>query len=402
MSNKDKEIIEPQLWQRLITSRLAVPRILLAIFLVGSLLIFWDTQPRPEIQVPDQQQGWTQNSTEVQAEPVFQEPQRTAHTHGHINGLLPIAEAEAMCVNHNMKPYPNRDKHRKVYDLFLVGTELTWAEVRLNELQNEVDYFVILESAKTFTNKTKPTHFKNNWDRFSKFKSQIIYHLLDDSMIQNYGAWDREYFSRNALINQIFPSLIGEQEPQMGDVIIVSDIDEIPRAETVAKLRNCDIPKSVGMEAKFFLYSFTLHNLNDTWIHPQATTWQGLEKTPQPERLRIDKTDYDFPNAAWHCTTCFSTVSEFVNKVRSFSHQEYNKPEYTNPEEIVRRVRNGIDLFDRKIDYEHIPQESLDVPQYLLQNPHRFAYLMDRSPENANFRDYVPEFEGEYNPGIGS
>lgn len=140
-------------------------------------------------------------------EQYFEEPKRPTHTHGHVNGLLPWDEAESLCIDHDLKPYPKREGRRKVYDLFLVGTELSWAEIRLNELASEVDYFVILESDKTFTNKSKPLYFRNNWEHFSKFSSQIIYHQLDDSLIQDYGAWDREYFSRNALISQIFPSL---------------------------------------------------------------------------------------------------------------------------------------------------------------------------------------------------
>lgn len=374
----------------------------MAALILIALLFLWKSHSPIEAQIQGAQE-WTQDPEDASVqESAFNEPKRLTHTHshtdGHINGLLPYPEADVMCAAHAMKPYPIRDRRRKVYDLFLVGTELSWAEIRLNELASEVDYFVILESDKSFTNKTKPTYFKNNWEHFSKFSSQIIYHLLDDSSILQNTTWEREHYSRDALLHQIFPSLIGEQAPNLGDVIMVSDIDEIPKPETVAKLRNCDIPQRVGMEAKFSLYSFNIHNVDEPWTHPQATTWQG-DKNILPGRLRWDPTDYNFKNAAWHCTSCFSTVDEFINKIKSFGHQEYNQPSFTDPDAIVRRVRDAADLFDRGTHYERIAPEDLDVPSYLLRNSDRFAYLLDRSPENANFRDYVPPSGGDVSQG---
>ena len=65
---------------------------------------------------------------------------------------LSLPEAEELCGAHNFTVFPATDQTRKVYDLFLLGTELDWLEIRLNELHNEVDYFVIVESTRTFTN----------------------------------------------------------------------------------------------------------------------------------------------------------------------------------------------------------------------------------------------------------
>lgn len=397
-----KETVDLPRWQRLGNAplRFVVPRVLIAMLIVSALLFFWTSHPQYRIRASSsaqtsEEQVWIDDPTEYREDVPPKGPEQPVHT----NGLLPLDEAEALCAQHKMKPYPHRDQPRKVYDLFLIGTELSWAEIRLNELASSVDYFVILEADKTFTNKTKPTFFKNNWNHFAKFGPQIIYRLLDDEAIQDYGAWDREHYQRDALVTQIFPSLLGDQAPNMGDVIIVSDVDEIPRPETIGKLRNCDIPERTGMESKFFLYSFNWHRTDSQWFHPQATYWQG-EKTILPESLRMTQTEYEFMDAAWHCTTCFSSVKELVTKVRSFSHQEWNQPEFTDPEAIVNRVRNGIDVFDRGFTYEKVPDDEIDVPTYLLQHKQKFAYLLTREPENANFRDYVPMLDEDgYNVG---
>jgi beta-1,4-mannosyl-glycoprotein beta-1,4-N-acetylglucosaminyltransferase len=77
------------------------------------------------------------------------------------------------------------------------------------------------------------------------------------------------------------------------------------------------------------------------------------------------------------------------HKMESFSHYELDRPEFKVPSEIVRRVRNGLDLFNRSAEkYEKVDPWS-DAPEYLKANPKRFDYMLDRDPANANFRDYV-------------
>lgn len=77
------------------------------------------------------------------------------------------------------------------------------------------------------------------------------------------------------------------------------------------------------------------------------------------------------------------------HKIESFSHWELDRPEFKQPSEIVRRVRNGLDLFNRSLEkYEKVDPWN-DMPEYLQRNPERFDYLLNRDPANANFRDYV-------------
>ena len=90
-------------------------------------------------------------------------------------GFMSLSEAGEYCKAHNWKAYPKRSTHGKIYDLFMINTELDWLEIRLNELKDQVDYFVILESATTFTGLPKPLHLKDNWEHFSAFHGQIIY-----------------------------------------------------------------------------------------------------------------------------------------------------------------------------------------------------------------------------------
>jgi len=309
------------------------------------------------------------------------------HDHDHRDSFLPLDQAEELCAGQNFTVFPQRDHHRKVFDLFLMGSELDWLEIRLNELHRQVDYFVIVESAHTFTDNAKPLYFKENFGRFAKFAPQIIYRVVDFAGMENGSSWDREAYQRNSLFDAVFPSLVGPQAPRLGDVILVSDLDEIPRPSTLTLLRNCDYPERVTLRSRFFYYSFQWEHSGGDWWHPQATFYQG-KGTIRPEDLRMGDSEADIFNSSWHCSSCFETVAQMANKITSFSHTEYDQPEFKDPAQIVRRVRNGLDLFDREDEKYDKVDSTVDLPMYLKANEERFSFMIDRDPLNANFKDY--------------
>ncbi|KAF9698022.1 hypothetical protein EKO04_003955, partial [Ascochyta lentis] len=158
-----------------------------------------------------------------------------------------------LCSAHKVPPYQrdtsNTSYRRKVYDLFMLKTELDWLEIRLNELASQVDYFVILEAPTTFTGLPKQLYFQDNKERFKEFRHKIIHHVLlppeknlsdgipGTGRFEHYSqAWATERYQRNAMFTQVFPFLADSAAPQKDDVIIVSDIDEIPRPATVQLL----------------------------------------------------------------------------------------------------------------------------------------------------------------------
>lgn len=65
----------------------------------------------------------------------------------------------------------------KVLDAVLMSNELELLEIRMNELDSVVDYFLIVESNATFTGLPKETYFAQNRERFSKFQHKIVYQL---------------------------------------------------------------------------------------------------------------------------------------------------------------------------------------------------------------------------------
>ena len=115
-----------------------------------------------------------------------------------------------------------------VWDCFTFFNELDILELRLAELDPVVDRFVVAEATRTFSNEPKPLHFADNRQRFSRWLPKITHVIIDDLPAEG-DAWDREAFQRNTVARGL-----GDARPD--DVIMISDVDEIPFAENVTRV----------------------------------------------------------------------------------------------------------------------------------------------------------------------
>ncbi|QIX01994.1 hypothetical protein AMS68_007511 [Peltaster fructicola] len=321
--------------------------------------------------------------------------------------LLSPQEAQAACRASNFAAYRDHKKgRRKVYDLVLMSTELDWLEIRLQTLSPYVDYFVIVEAPTTFTSQSKPLYLKENWSRFSQFHHKIIHRIVHDPIVSD-RIWDHEDWFRDSMLYEVFPGLIGTtQEAQIGDVLLVSDMDEIVRPGAMLILRYCHIPARLIMRTDMFYYSFQWRHHGPQWTHPDATLYKGVKKTLSPNALRQGLLDDGWLlfaafrrwwdratlwNAGWHCSSCFATIAEMRTKMHSFSHQSWNTAANRELSTMVDRVRHGLDLFDRDGQtYDRIDNNT-DIPTYILEEyarNRRFRYMLDRDGLDAGFEDW--------------
>ena len=252
-------------------------------------------------------------------------------------------------------------------------------------------YNIELPTATTFQRNPKPLYFEYAIPQFEEFKHKIIHRVLDETAarkIPKDDTWAYEQYSRNALFDQVLLSLTGEQAPSQGDVLIVGDIDEIPRLEILATLRNCAFPPRVTLRTQMYYYSFQWLHRGELWPHPQVTYFDS-ERTIKPQDLRLDPPDVELFMSGWHCSSCFRTMEGLKNKITSFSHKVYNHPYILNTEKLIEKIRLGQDIFERKSErYDRI-DDNCDLPMYLRNEDmrQRFSYMLNRDPHNANFQD---------------
>ena len=157
------------------------------------------------------------------------------------------------CYDMQWTPLSDSDYHPKLFDFILFSFDMDMLEVRLNELDPVVDYFIILESRKTFTFRDKPLLYdlNKNTRRFKKFKSKVIHIILDT--LEGESSWDREHFTRQELFRLGF----SHSNITDGDLYILSDVDEIPRGSLLRKLKSCKgYSTPVCLRVPFFYYSY--------------------------------------------------------------------------------------------------------------------------------------------------
>ena len=113
----------------------------------------------------------------------------------------------------------------KIYDCFTFYNEFELLELRLKALWNVVDYFVLVEADKTHTNKPKPFYFFERENDFREFFPKIRHLPVEITVpFSGVGDWSIENAQRDAII-------YGLEDAEPDDLIMLSDLDEIPTPE---------------------------------------------------------------------------------------------------------------------------------------------------------------------------
>jgi beta-1,4-mannosyl-glycoprotein beta-1,4-N-acetylglucosaminyltransferase len=259
-----------------------------------------------------------------------------------------------------------------IYDCFQYFDEDHMVDLRLNILSKYVDYFVISESTKTHQGKDKQINF--DIKKFSKFKNKIKFIIADynkeiDFNNHSGGESPIEQHQRNSLIK-------GIKDASPDDLIILSDSDEIP---DLTKLIDIDKDKKfIAFSQKMFMYKLNLQNLGESgWIGSKITKKKHITSMQNLRNLkfkkypfwRIDKNNLQIINGGWHFSF-LQTPSQILNKIKSFSHGEFNDNSM-NEKKIEEKILKNEDIFNRKITLKKVELDS-NYPNYILENKNKF------------------------------
>ena len=255
-----------------------------------------------------------------------------------------------------------------VWDCFTFFNELDILDLRLSELDGVVDKFVVAEANRTFSNEPKPLIFLENRDRFARYLHKIVHVVVDD--LPNDGdAWDREAFQRNALVR-------GLEEAMPDDVIMISDVDEIPFPEHVATLTPENVAGHIWfIECDYYTYKLNLA-IENKWIGlcavralqrqhlPALQDLRGIRarqsrrlSMPLSRPVNVLKNVLRFgrplthrliEHGGWHFTFV-NTPEKIQYKLRSYAHQERNTPEFNNLHNIQRMIDEGRSICGRSL-----------------------------------------------------
>ena len=280
-------------------------------------------------------------------------------------------------------------------------------DVRLNTLDKYVDYFVIVESS--FTHKGDNKNLMFNHNKFEKFKNKIIYLVYDkqpkgieavnendseDEKSRKYilNAVLRENGQRNFIQN-------GLNKAENNDIILISDVDEIPNLSEVNF--NSISEKIIMFHQDMFYYKFDLKIPNLLWTGTRGCRKKYLLS---PQWLRNVKDRKYFPfridilfsekkyssikfisNGGWHFSY-IKTAEEIEHKLKSYLHHREFDEQSLSVEEIQNIIENKKAIYDLKVDKrvnkigdgsKLVKIKFEKLPIYIQQNKHNYMKWLD-------------------------
>lgn len=220
---------------------------------------------------------------------------------------------------------------------------------RMEYLMEVVDLFVIIESPITFTGKHKPIYMQQNEPVYNKLREQNkTLEIVEDSV--GTDAWAREHYLRNIGLRKL-NEFIGNRRY----VLIVADVDEIPRKSYVAKFSDMYHEIGTGMRIVMIniMYNFKWGKAAKPGIYtysPYVITDQGIRQHKASlNDMRIlpgymgGMTHIWY--GGWHCSYCMN-ATDIIRKLESFSHQEFNLERYKSLSYVNDAIDNGKPLFE--------------------------------------------------------
>lgn len=235
----------------------------------------------------------------------------------------------------------------KLIDTIIFYNEFELLNYRLNTIKNVVDYFIIVESTKTFTGKEKPLYFDYIESKYTDISHKIVRVICDDfiDIKTNEDVWKNEIMQRRYIDKGI--ELLNLDN---NDLIMLSDVDEIPDRKTISYIKYGSIqpPKDVYMFIQD-MYYYNLHTIQEQKWHKAKITTYGFYKDGgkrDPEYIRQNFKEKGISPGGWHLSY-FGDVSKIIDKLDNYSHQENNIDKYKNEEYIKNRIDKCEDLFQR-------------------------------------------------------
>lgn len=280
----------------------------------------------------------------------------------------------------------------RVYDCFVFSRELDLLEIRLNELSEVVDVFVLAESPFTFQGDPKPLTFEENRKRFAAFADRIRHVVVGDmpAGTRKRDHWRRQSHQRNALA-------IGIEDARPDDVVVLSDVDEIPSAGSILEsVETIDsLPTVHCFEQRMYKY-FLNYQHRDPWSRsgPRAVrrrylrSMQGLRYVRPPTAEPIRSTlrwlyasaymqrpirRVVHRDAGWHFSA-MGGVDEVAKRLSSNSQiirERRRDPSRDFTEIAAARLESA--GFDNKL--KKVPLDST-FPRFLIENQARFRHLL--------------------------
>ena len=216
----------------------------------------------------------------------------------------------------------------KVHDAFLLNNEELLLRTRLELLGQVVDHFVIVESETTFTGRPRELLLPRLED-LPVEGERITHVVVHDEETRDERPSLRQAIQRDAILR-------GLECARDQDLVLISDLDELPRPEVVERLAtSLEGPVALGMRFSFYRVNLVAR---EPWTKARAIRRADLMS---PETLRRNKRLPVVEDAGWHISY-LGDESFAAEKLANSKATRFSGPRWSSPIHVRRCIRLGV------------------------------------------------------------
>lgn len=284
-----------------------------------------------------------------------------------------------------------------VYDCFQFFNELDILKIRLHVLSPVVDRFVISEATETFSGLKKPLYYEENKDMFAEFADKIIHVVVEDT--PKGDTHYRDTFQKNAVTR-------GLKDCTDEDVIIFSDLDEIPNPDKIREiLQDFQEDKIYHFAQRLFYCYLNMEEVSGSllsyagefegvkrkkWIGTKMLSYKLLREQNLllgelrfPERkeigIRVEDGGWHFGYMGGHGQK--DIRKRVQEKVVSAAHQEYNSKHVLS--NVTDQIKDGKDIFGRNAQFVRCEIDE-SFPDYIREHQKELDFLIMHEEKAAD------------------
>jgi beta-1,4-mannosyl-glycoprotein beta-1,4-N-acetylglucosaminyltransferase len=259
----------------------------------------------------------------------------------------------------------------KTYDCFMFFNEFDLLRIRLREIYDWVDFFVLVEGSHTHTGNPKPFYFKEHQGEFKEFGDKVIARTVDlpPHGKEPWFGWGREIFQRSAI-----NGILEERGLDDQDIVLSGDVDEIPKTKVIEEYRErtdiCAIEETT--------YHYNLNCMLETpTLDPKICRYKSVKEVGVSDLRYYHHAHpvHVIRNGGWHLSFMGGTA-RIIEKMKSYAHYDVRDPNmatYSSRENVEASVKAEKSLFQRDdVKYLHVNGYP-SLPKHITENLKSFA-----------------------------
>ncbi|KAK8760262.1 hypothetical protein V5799_028473 [Amblyomma americanum] len=292
-----------------------------------------------------------------------------------------------------------RSRPRAIINGLVFNHELDLLEIRVKELGDAVDYYIIVESNYTYFGSTKPLHLRSNMSAgfLSEYAHKIVPIAVGFYNYEDGSPWAPENYFRSSIWREGQSRLKNLRDD---DLFMILDADEIPSRDVLLFLKYHDgYGEPMTLTFRSFLYGFFWTRDEPVEVGGVCTV-AALRHVYWNDSLLVRRVEHYYPQmlpytgtvkmqwairgtqpryAGWHCSWCFEARGIQVKLESAQRDDGVRWGDFANKSDLayIESIRRAGRYFDDSSLMNSCDAREV-APPYVTDNADRFRYLMKR------------------------